>query len=170
MSLKIRLSRWGAKKRPYYRVVIADSRSPRDGKFLDRVGSWDPMQPKDSGERVKLDLDKIKEWMAKGATPTDRVARFIHQLDASLVKWTPSNNPNKAKPGQKAQDRITEKAEKVEAKKAAAEEAKSAPKVEAPAETPAAEAAPAEAETAAEAPTEEAKPEEAKPEEEKTES
>lgn len=154
MSLKIRLSRWGAKKRPYYRVVIADSRSPRDGKFLDRVGSWDPMQPKDSGERVKLDLDKIKEWMAKGATPTDRVARFIHQLDASLVKWEHGDNPNKAKPGQKAQERLAEKAEKEEAKKAAAEEAKAAPKEEAPAEAAAAEEAPAE---------------EAKPEEEKTE-
>jgi small subunit ribosomal protein S16 len=156
MALKIRLARGGAKKRPYYHIVIADSRSPRDGRFIEKVGRWDPLLPKGSEERVKLKLDKISEWLKKGAKPTDRVARFINAADASLVKWEHGNNPKKAEPGTKAQERIAEKAEKEEAKKAAAE----APAEEAPAE----EAAPAEA-AAEEAPAEEAPAEEASAEE-----
>ena len=81
MSLKIRLSRGGSKKRPYYRIVVADSRMPRDGRFIEKVGTYNPMLPKDA-ERVKLDLERIKEWYAKGARPTDRVARFLHEADS----------------------------------------------------------------------------------------
>lgn len=133
MSLKIRLARGGAKKRPYYHIVIADSRSPRDGRFIEKVGAWDPLQPKDSEKRVTLKLDKIAEWLKKGAKPTDRVARFIHEADASLVAWKPSVNPKKAEPGAKAKERVKERAEK--------EAAKNAPKEDA---APAEEGAPAE--------------------------
>jgi small subunit ribosomal protein S16 len=77
MSLKIRLTRGGAKKRPYYRIVVADARSPRDGRFIEKIGSYDPMKAKDSPERVVLDLEKAKDWLAKGAQPTDRVLRFL---------------------------------------------------------------------------------------------
>ena len=128
MALKIRLARHGAKKRPYYRVVIADSRSPRDGRFIDRVGSYNPMLPKDSEDRVKLDVEKVKDWLAKGARPTDRVARFLG--DAGLWEWKAGNNPNKGTPGEKAQARVQEKADKA----AAAAEAAAAPAEEAPAE------------------------------------
>jgi small subunit ribosomal protein S16 len=128
MSLKIRLSRGGAKKRPYYHIVIADSRSPRDGRFIEKVGSWDPLQPKDSGKRVNLKLEKITEWLKKGAQPTDRVARFIHAADPALVTWKHGNNPKKAQPGTKAQERVKERAEKEAAKNAPAE----APPAEAP--------------------------------------
>jgi small subunit ribosomal protein S16 len=121
MSLKIRLTRGGAKKRPYYHIVVADSRSPRDGRFIERVGAWDPMQPKDSEKRVTLKLEKIAEWIKKGAQPTDRVARLINAADPKLVEWKHGNNPNKAKPGQKAQDRAKERAEKAAAKSAAAD-------------------------------------------------
>ncbi len=79
MSLKIRLTRGGAKKRPYYRIVVADARSPRDGRFIEKIGSYDPMKAKDSPERVVLDVEKAKEWLAKGAQPTDRVLRFLDQ-------------------------------------------------------------------------------------------
>lgn len=176
--LKIRLARGGAKKRPYYHIVIADSHSPRDGKFIEKVGSYNPMLPKDGDKpRVALKADRIAEWLGKGAQPTDRVARFISQSqDEALVgkvNWTQSNNPNRAQPGKKAQERAAERAQreadraeaeaaaKVEAAEAAerakaeaaaaAEEAKNAPAAEeAPAEeaaaeeTPAAEEAPAE--------------------------
>ncbi len=159
MALKIRMSRAGSKKRPFYRIVISDSRSPRDGRFIDRVGSYNPMLPKDA-ERVKLDLEKIAEWYAKGARPTDRVARFMHEAAPDTYAWKHGDNPNKGKPGQKAQERITEKAEKAAELKAAEEEARAAaeaPAEAAPAEETAAEAAPAEeaaAETAEEAPAE----------------
>jgi small subunit ribosomal protein S16 len=136
MSLKIRLARGGAKKRPYYHIVIADSRSPRDGRFIEKVGAWDPLQPKDSEKRVTLKLEKISEWLKKGATPTDRVARFINAADPALVKWKHGNNPNKAKPGVKAEERVKERAEKEAAKNAPAE-APAAPTEEA---APAAEA------------------------------
>ena len=126
MSLKIRLARGGSKKRPYYHIVIADSRAPRDGRFIEKVGSYNPLLPKDSEERVKLNIEKIQEWTAKGAKPTDRVARFMGA--AGLMKWEHGNNPNKAKPGQKALDRIEERKEKEEARKAAEEEAKAAAK------------------------------------------
>jgi small subunit ribosomal protein S16 len=161
MALKIRMSRAGSKKRPFYRIVIADSRSPRDGRFIDRVGSYNPMLPKDA-ERVKLNLEKIAEWYAKGARPTDRVARFMHEAAPETYAWKHGDNPNKGKPGQKAQERIAEKAEKEAELKAAEEEAKAAaaeaaaaPAEEAPAEDTAAEEAPAEA-PAEEAPAEDA--------------
>jgi small subunit ribosomal protein S16 len=103
MALKIRLARAGSKKRPYYHVVIADVRSPRDGRFIEVVGSWNPLLPKDS-ERVKLDEERIRHWLGQGALPTDRVARFLDQ--AGLAKREARNNPEKAKPGKKAQERI----------------------------------------------------------------
>jgi small subunit ribosomal protein S16 len=135
MSLKIRLARGGSKHRPYYRIVIADSRSPRDGKFIDRVGSYNPLLGKTDEKRIVLDVEKIKEWLAKGALPTDRVARFL--ATAGLVKWEHGNNPNKAVPGEKAKERAKEREEKA----AAAAEAAAAPK-----EEPAEEAAEAAAE------------------------
>ena len=167
MSLKIRLSRGGSKKRPYYHIVIADSRMPRDGRFIEKVGSYNPMLPKDA-ERVKLDLDKIKEWYGKGARPTDRVARFLHDADGETFKWEHGNNPQKAKPGAKAQERLAEKAEKEAEMKAAEEEAKAAAEAPAAEEAPA-EEAPAEEAAAEEAPAEEAAAEDAPAEEEKTE-
>lgn len=146
MALAIRLARGGAKKRPYYRVVVADSRMARDGRFIEKVGSYNPMLPKGDENRVKLDTDRIKEWMAKGAQPSDRVKRFL-ETEGVLAAST-RNNPNKAKPGTKALERIEEKKEKAEAAAAAAAEAAAAPAeepaVEAPAEEAAAEEAPAE--------------------------
>lgn len=108
MSLKIRLTRAGAKKRPYYRIVIADSRAPRDGRFIEKVGAYDPMKPKDSPERVKLETEKVQAWLAKGAQPTDRVLRFLDA--AGLMKREARNNPNKAQPGKKAQERAAARA------------------------------------------------------------
>lgn len=156
MALKLRLARHGAKKRPYYRIVVADSRAPRDGRFIDRVGSYNPMLPKDSEDRVKLDVEKIKEWMAKGARPTDRVARFLNA--AGLWEWKAGNNPEKGKPGAKAQQLVIERAEKAEARKAAEEEAKVAAKEAAAAADAAAKAAEEEAKNA---PAEEAPAEDA---------
>ena len=160
MSLKIRLSRAGAKKRPFYRIVVADSRSPRDGRYIEKIGTFNPLLPRDSEERVNLDTDRAKHWLSHGALPTDRVLRF---LDAEgLMKREPRNNPEKAKPGQKRLDREEEKAKAAEAKVKAEEEAKqsAAEAAAAPAEEPAAEEAPAEdapvEETPAEAPAEEA--------------
>ena len=120
MSLKIRLARGGAKKRPYYRIVVADARSPRDGRFIDRIGTFNPLLAKDSAERVTLDVEKAKAWLEKGAQPTDRVARF---LDAQgLLTREVRNNPKKAEPGKKAQERATERAAKAaKAEEAAAE-------------------------------------------------
>ena len=103
MALKIRLARAGSKKRPYYHVVIADVRSPRDGRFIESVGSWSPLLPKE-GERVKLDEERIKHWMAHGALPTDRVLRFLDQ--AGIAKRDTRSNPKKAEPGKKAQERL----------------------------------------------------------------
>jgi small subunit ribosomal protein S16 len=170
--LKIRLARGGAKKRPYYYIVVADSHAPRDGKFLERVGTYNPMLAKDGDKpRVTLKADRVSEWLSKGAQPTDRVARFISQsTDEALVgkvKWTQSNNPNKGAPGKKAQERSAERAQreadraeaeaaaKVEAAEAAvrakeeaaaaAEAAKNAPAPEVVEEAPAAEAAAEEA-------------------------
>ena len=102
MSLKLRLSRAGTKKRPYYHVVVADVRSPRDGRFIEQLGSWNPMLPKD-GERIKLNEERIKHWLAHGALPTDRVARFLDE--AGLAKREARSNPTKALPGKKAQER-----------------------------------------------------------------
>ena len=170
--LKIRLARGGAKKRPYYHIVVADSHAPRDGKFIEKVGSYNPMLPKDGATpRVALKVERIAEWLGKGAQPTDRVARFLSQ-DETLgqkVKWTQSNNPNKGAPGKKAQERAAERAQreadrleaeaaaKVEAAEAAArakEEAAAA--AEAAKNAPAAEEAPAEEVPAADAAAEEA--------------
>ena len=152
MSLKIRLTRGGTKKRPYYRIVVADARAPRDGRFIEKIGSYNPMLPKDA-QRVVLDLEKAKAWIAKGAQPTDRVGRFIHDADASAWAWTASSNPKKGEPGQKAKELATEKAEKEEARKTAIAEAKAAKEAPAAEEAPAEEAPAAEAE--AEAPAEE---------------
>ena len=138
MSLKIRLARGGAKKRPYYRIVIADSRSPRDGRFIEKVGSYNPLLPKGHESRITLDSDRIEHWLGVGATPTDRVARFLGEADI-IPMPAQRNNPEKAKPKAKAQERMREAEE---AKLAAAEAAKAAK--EAPAEEPAAEEAPAE--------------------------
>jgi len=146
MAVAIRLSRGGAKKRPYYRIVVADSRSARDGKYLEQIGTYNPMLPKD-GERVKIDMEKAKAWLAKGAKPTDRVGRFLNQLEADAWAWEHGNNPKKGEPGEKAKEREAERLEKEEAKKAAEAEAKAA--AEAPAEEPAAEAEEAPAEEAA---------------------
>ncbi len=151
MALKLRLARHGAKKRPYYRVVVADSRAPRDGRFIDIVGKYNPMLPKDSEERVILDVEKCKEWLGKGARPTERVARFLGA--AGLWDWKAGNNPEKGKPGAKAEQMIKDKAEKAEARKAAEAEAKEAAKEAAKAAEEAAKAAEAEA---AAAPAEEA--------------
>ncbi|GGE30080.1 30S ribosomal protein S16 [Agaricicola taiwanensis] len=119
MSLKIRLSRGGAKKRPFYRIVVADSRSPRDGRFIDKIGTYNPLLPKDA-ERLTLDLEKAKEWLAKGATPTDRVLRFLDEK--GLAKRPDRNNPKKALPGKKAQERLAEQKAAEEANAAAAAE------------------------------------------------
>jgi len=108
MALKIRLTRAGAKKRPYYRIVVADARAPRDGRFIEKVGTYDPMKPKDDAGRVTLEVEKIQAWLAKGAQPTDRVLRFLDA--AGLVKRSARNNPNKAVPGKKAQERAAARA------------------------------------------------------------
>jgi small subunit ribosomal protein S16 len=120
MSLKIRLARGGSKKRPYYQIVVADARSPRDGRFLDRVGSWNPMLGKDNEKRIELDADAIKAWVAKGAQPTDRVLRFM--AEAGIAERAVRSNPDKAKPGKKAQERAAEKAQKAADAAAAAAE------------------------------------------------
>src|SRR3989442_2306183 len=103
MSLKVRLAGDGTKKRPYYHVVIADSRAPRDGRFIERLGHFNPLVGKDAKDRLKLDLEKIKAWLAKGAAPTDRVLRFLDE--AGVMKRPARNNPNKAQPKKKAQER-----------------------------------------------------------------
>jgi small subunit ribosomal protein S16 len=158
MALKIRLSRAGAKKRPFYRIVVTDSRNPRDGRFIERVGTYDPMLPKDA-QRVTLKEDRIRHWLGVGAKPSDRVARFLGSAEIIPMPER-RNNPQKAKPKAKAQARLEEEVEKAEAAKTAAEEAKAAPAEEA-AEAPTEEAAEALAEEAAEAPAEEAAAEDA---------
>ena len=118
MSLKIRLARAGSKKRPFYHIVVADSRSPRDGRFIERLGYFSPLTPKDQKEhRLKLDLDKVKSWMAKGAQPSDRVMRFLDE--AGVMKRPARNNPQKAKPKKKAQERAAAAAKAAEAGEAA---------------------------------------------------
>jgi len=121
MALKIRLARGGSKKRPYYHVVIADARSPRDGRFLEKVGSWNPMLAKDDAKRVELDTARIQHWIEQGAQPTDRVLRFL--AEAGVAKRDPRSNPEKAKPGKKAEERIAERAQKAADLAAAAETA-----------------------------------------------
>jgi small subunit ribosomal protein S16 len=126
MSLRIRLSRAGAKKRPFYRIVVADSRSPRDGRYIEKIGTYDPLLPRDSEERINLDTDRAKHWLSHGALPTDRVLRFFDA--AGLMKREARNNPEKGKPGKKRQEREEAKkaAEEEKAKAAEAEAAKDA--------------------------------------------
>ena len=129
MALSIRLSRGGSKKRPYYRIVVADARSPRDGKFIEKIGNYNPLLAKDDEKRIVLDAERAKHWIGVGAQPPDRVARF---LDVAGVKERAArNNPNKGKPGEKATERAEERAEKLKAAQEAAN---------APAETETAEA------------------------------
>ena len=134
MATKIRLARGGSKKRPFYRIVAADTRSPRDGRFIKKLGTYNPLLPKDSAERVTMNAERIQHWLDHGALPTDRVARFLDA--AGIMKREARNNPNKAKPGKKAQERAAEKAEKAAAaaEAAAAPAEEEAPVEEAPAE------------------------------------
>ena len=151
--LKIRLSRGGSKKRPYYTIVIADATAARDGKFIEKVGTYNPMLPKDA-QRVTLKVERIAEWLKKGAQPTDRVARFLSQ--EGLVKWEHGNNPQKAVPGKKAQERAAERAQREQDRI----DAEAAAKADAAA---AKEAAAAEAEAAKNAPVVEEAPAEEAP-------
>lgn len=113
MSLKIRLSRGGAKKRPFYRVVIADARCPRDGRFIEKIGTFDPLKPKDAADRLVLDTEKAAAWLAKGAQPTDRVARLLDGL--GVLKREAQNNPKQGQPKKKAQERAAAAAKAAEA-------------------------------------------------------
>ncbi len=126
MAMKIRLARGGTKKRPFYRIVAADSRMPRDGRFIEKLGIYNPLLPKDAEDRVRMDVERIKAWLDKGAQPTDRVSRMLEA--AGVIDKKDRNNPNKGTPGTKAKERAEEKAEKAAAAAAA----------------PAADAAPAE--------------------------
>jgi small subunit ribosomal protein S16 len=160
MAVSIRLARGGAKKRPYYKIVVTDARNSRDGKFIERIGSYNPLLPKDSEERVKIDADRARHWLSVGAQPSDRVARF---LDAAGVRERAArSNPNKGVPGEKAKERAEERAtrESEAAEAAAAAAAAPAPEPqEAPAEeAPAPEEAAPAVEDAAPAAAEEAAP------------
>ena len=182
MATKIRLARGGSKKRPFYSIVVADIRAPRDGRFIEKLGTFNPLLPKDNDARLSMNEDRVKHWLGHGAKPTDRVLRFLDE--AGILKREPRNNPKKGLPGKKVLERLEEKKAKEEqaaedavaakeAAKAEAEAAAAAPaEEEAPAEEAATEEAPAEApaeETppADEAPAEEAPAEEAAAEEEK---
>lgn len=110
MSVKIRLSRGGSKKRPYYYIVVAEAASPRDGRYIEQIGTHNPMLPKDHADRVKFDIDRAKHWLAVGAQPTDRVARFFDA--AGLMKREQPNNPEKGKPRKKRQEREAAEAAK----------------------------------------------------------
>jgi len=138
MALKIRLSRGGAKKRPFYRIVVADSRSPRDGRFIEKVGTYNPMVAKDHADRLNVNEDRIKHWLGLGAMPTDRVARFLSNL--GLVEKPAIHDQTKQHaPKTRAVERMKEREEKAEAAKAAAAEAAAAPVEDAPAEETTAE-------------------------------
>ncbi len=150
MAVVLRLSRGGSKKRPYYRIVVADERSPRDGKYIEKIGNYDPRLAKDSPDRVKLDTERAKHWLSVGAQPSDRVARFLDA--AGVLERAARSNPKKGELGTNAKERLEEKAGKV----AAAAEAEEAAKVAA---AEAAEAEKAAAAEAAAAPVEEAAPE-----------
>ena len=147
--LRIRLARGGTKKRPYYSIVVADSHSPRDGRFIEKVGAYNPLLKKDDPNRVTLKKEAIEGWLKKGAQPSERVARFLSA--EGLVKWEHGNNPQKAVPGTKANERVEQKAERATARAEALEAAKNAPPPPAPEPEPVAEeAAPAEDAPAAE--------------------
>ncbi|MCO6385099.1 MAG: 30S ribosomal protein S16 [Vannielia sp.] len=133
MAMKIRLARGGSKKRPFYSIVAADSRMPRDGRFKEKLGTYNPLLPKDSEDRVKMNMERVQFWLDQGAQPTDRISRMLEA--AGVLEKKERSNPNKGKPGKAAEERAEEKA----AKAAAAAEAAAAP-----AEEPAAEEAPAE--------------------------
>lgn len=137
MAMKIRLARGGSKKRPFYRVVAADSRMPRDGRYVEKLGTYNPLLAKDSEERVQLNMERVNYWLSQGAQPTERVVRFLEA--SGVMEKTERNNPIKAKPGKKAQDRLDEKAA---AKEAAAEAEEAAKVAAAEAAAPAAEEAP----------------------------
>lgn len=158
MAVAIRLSRGGAKKRPYYRIVVSDSRSPRDGKYLEQIGTYNPLLAKDNPERVKFDEDRARHWLSVGAKPSDRVHRFFDA--AGILEREARNNPNKAEPGEKAKERAEEKAEKLKEAEEAAKEAEEAA-AEAPAEEAATEEAPVEETPGEEAAAEETPAEEA---------
>lgn len=128
MATVIRLARGGSKKRPFYRIVAADSRMARDGRFIEKLGTYNPLLPKDSEERVQMDMDRVKDWLSKGAQPTDRVSRFLEA--AGVLEKKTRNNPKKGTPGKAAQERAEEKA----AKAAEAAEAAAAPAEDAAAE------------------------------------
>jgi small subunit ribosomal protein S16 len=167
MAVAIRLSRGGSKKRPYYKIVVADERSARDGKFIERIGSYNPLLAKDDAARVTLDTDRAKHWLSVGAQPTDRVARF---LDAAGVRERAArSNPNKGKPGEKAVERKEEQEKRVadaaEAAAAAAAAPAPEPEPEVVEEVVAAEEAPAEQVVAEEAVAEEAPAEQVQAEE-----
>jgi small subunit ribosomal protein S16 len=160
MAVSIRLSRGGSKKRPYYRIVVADARSPRDGNFIERLGSYNPLLAKDDANRVVLNVERAKHWLSVGAQPTDRVARFLDV--AGVRERAARNNPNKGKPGEKALERVEEQ-EKKAAEAAAAAAAAAAvpapepepePEPEPVAEHPAVEETPVEAAVAETAPAE----------------
>ena len=125
MAMKIRLARGGSKKRPHYSIVAADSRMPRDGRFLEKLGTYSPLLPKDSEDRVKLDMERVQHWLDKGAQPTDRVSRFLEA--AGVTQKKERSNPKKAEPGTKARERAEERA----ARAAAASEETAAPAAEA---------------------------------------
>jgi small subunit ribosomal protein S16 len=131
--MKIRLARGGSKKRPFYRIVAADSRMPRDGRYIEKLGTYAPLMPKDSEDRVKMNMERVEYWLGQGAQPTDRIQRMLEA--AGVRPKTDRNNPTKGTPGKKAQERVQEKADKA----AAAAEAAAAPAEEAPAEEAAAE-------------------------------
>ena len=164
MAVAIRLARGGSKKRPYYRIVVADSRNSRDGRFIEKIGTYNPLLAKDSPERVKIDADRVSHWLSVGAQPSDRVARF---LDAAGIKERAArNNPKKGEPGEKAKERLEERAAKLAEAEEAAAAAAAAPAEDAPAEDVVAEEAATEdsavaAEAAAEPAAEEAVAEEA---------
>ena len=132
MSLKIRLARAGAKKRPYYRIVVANSKSPRDGRYIEKLGTYNPLLPRDSNERVKLVEERVKHWISVGAQPTDRVLRFLDK--AGMAKRDARSNPSKGRPGKKRVEREEAKKAAAAEKAKAAAEAAAAPAESAPAE------------------------------------
>jgi small subunit ribosomal protein S16 len=160
MATHIRLSRGGSKKRPYYKIVVTDSRAPRDGKFIERIGSYNPLLAKTDEKRVVLDAERAKHWVSVGAVPTDRVARFLDA--AGVLQRDARSNPNKGEPGKKAKERAEDKAKKLEeaeeARKEAEEAAKAAAAAPAPEPEPAPEPAAEEAAPAAEEAANEATP------------
>lgn len=142
MAMKIRLARGGSKKRPFYAIVAADSRMPRDGRFIEKLGTYNPLLAKDSEDRIRMDVERVKHWLAQGAQPTDRVVRFLEA--AGIIEKKTRNNPVKAEPGKKAKERAAEKAAK---EAAAAEAAAAAAAAPAPAVVEAEVDAPADAAT-----------------------